>query len=149
MNRLPILEQHLAAAVPASREQRVWTPEDGALPSLYISHGAPPLLEDAQWMRELLEWTLDLPKPEAILIVSAHWEQAPLSVSATGANTPLVYDFGGFKPVFWTLRYDTPDASALAHRVASVMPDNEPLHEHTSRGLDHGAWVPLMVMYPL
>ncbi|GAA4258072.1 dioxygenase family protein [Dactylosporangium darangshiense] len=149
MSALPILEQHLAAAVPASREQRDWAPEDGALPSLYISHGAPPLLEDGEWMRQLLDWALELPKPKAILIVSAHWESAPLSVSATAAGTSLVYDFGGFKPVFYTLQYATPDASALARRVAAAMPDTEPLHEHRSRGLDHGAWVPLMVMYPL
>nr|BFE65334.1 class III extradiol ring-cleavage dioxygenase [Dactylosporangium thailandense] len=127
----------------------MWAPEDGALPSLYISHGAPPLLEDAEWMRQLHEWALALPKPTAILIVSAHWEQAPLSVSATAAHTPLVYDFGGFKPVFWTLQYNTPDATELASKVAALMPDSEPLHEHRSRGLDHGAWVPLMTMYPL
>ncbi|WP_344620035.1 class III extradiol ring-cleavage dioxygenase [Dactylosporangium salmoneum] len=149
MSALPLLEQHLSVAVPASRDQRAWTPEDGPLPSLYISHGAPPLLEDAAWMRQLLDWSLDLPKPKAILIVSAHWESAPLSVSATAAGTPLVYDFGGFKPVFYTLQYETPDATALAQRVAAAMPDSEPLHEHRSRGLDHGAWVPLMVMYPL
>lgn len=149
MSALPLLDQHLAVAVPASREQRAWTPGDGALPSLYISHGAPPLLEDAAWMRQLLDWALELPKPRAILIVSAHWESAPLSVSGTAAGTPLVYDFGGFKPVFYTLQYATPDATELARRVAAAMPDSEPLHEHRSRGLDHGAWVPLMVMYPL
>jgi len=146
---LPVFADPRAVAAPASREQRVWTPEDGALPSLYISHGAPPLLEDGPWMRELLDWALALPKPKAVLIVSAHWESAPLSVSATAAGTPLVYDFGGFAPAFYRLQYATPDASELARKVAALMPDTEPLHEHTSRGLDHGAWVPLMTMYPL
>jgi 4,5-DOPA dioxygenase extradiol len=47
------------------------------------------------------------------------------------------------------MTYDTPDATALARRVAGAMPDGEPLHQHPSRGLDHGAWVPLMAMYPL
>lgn len=47
------------------------------------------------------------------------------------------------------MKYDTPDATALARRVAGTMPDGEPLYQHRGRGLDHGAWVPLMAMYPL
>lgn len=148
MTTLPELARHLATAIPASRDQRTWTPDDGALPSIYLSHGAPPLLEDGPWMRELFDWAAGMPKPKAVLIVSAHWESAPLSVSGTAAGTPLVYDFGGFAPHFYQLQYATPDASALAQRVAAAMPDSEPVHEHRNRGLDHGAWVPLMVMYP-
>jgi 4,5-DOPA dioxygenase extradiol len=59
-----------------------------------------------------------------------------------------VYDFGGFDPLYYTMRYDTPDATELARQVAGLMPDAEPVHEHGSRGLDHGAWVPLKIMYP-
>jgi 4,5-DOPA dioxygenase extradiol len=90
-----------------------------------------------------------MPKPKAVLIVSAHWESAPLMLSATGAGTPLVYDFGGFDRRYYELSYATPDASDLARRVAAAMPAAEPVHQHGSRGLDHGAWVPLKVMYPL
>ena len=133
----------------ASRAQRAWTPQDGPLPALYLSHGAPPLLDDATWMRELGAWAQSLPKPRGIVIASAHWESAPLMLSSPAAGTPLVYDFGGFHPRFFTLTYPTPDATALARRVAAAMPDAEAVHEHPSRGLDHGAWVPLMVMYPL
>jgi 4,5-DOPA dioxygenase extradiol len=136
-------------AAERSRAQRSWSPDDGALPSLYLSHGAPPLLDDAVWMRELFAWAQDLPKPKSILIISAHWESAPLSLSASAANTPLVYDFGGFARRYFQMTYRTPDAGELARRVASVMPDTEPVHEHAGRGLDHGAWVPLKVMYPL
>src|SRR3546814_2789611 len=46
------------------------------------------------------------------------------------------------------MTYETPDASALAKRVAAMMPQGEPVHQHRSRGLDHGAWVPLKIMYP-
>ena len=46
------------------------------------------------------------------------------------------------------MTYETPDATALAQRVAAMMPDTEPVHQHASRGLDHGAWVPLRIMYP-
>lgn len=118
------------------------------LPSLYISHGAPMLLDDDLWVSQLAEWAKTMPKPKAILIVSAHWESAPVSITSTAANTPLIYDFGGFAPKFYNMKYETPDASWLGELVAKVMPDNEPLHQHSNRGLDHGAWVPLKVMYP-
>jgi 4,5-DOPA dioxygenase extradiol len=118
------------------------------MPALYIGHGAPPLLDDALWRSELAAWARDLPRPKAILIVSAHWESAPVMLSATGAGTPLVYDFGGFAQRYYQMTYRTPDASALAGRVAAMMPETEPVHQHPSRGLDHGAWVPLKIMYP-
>jgi 4,5-DOPA dioxygenase extradiol len=136
-------------ASPRSAAQRRWTEADGALPALYIGHGAPPLLDDPLWMSQLAGWTHAMPKPRAVLIVSAHWEAAPLMLSAPGAAPPLVYDFGGFQPRYYTLEYETPDASAFAAEVASLMPDSAPAHQHPSRGLDHGAWVPLKVMYPL
>ena len=71
-----------------------------------------------------------------------------LSLSGPAAHTPLVYAFGSFHPRYYTMRYDTPDATALAHRVARTMPNGEPVHQHAGRGLDHGAWVPLMATYP-
>ena len=117
-----------------------------SMPALYIGHGAPPLLDDPIWSGQLAAWATDLPRPKAILIVSAHWESAPVSLSANFA--PLVYDFGGFAPKYYQMTYETPDASALAQRVAAMMPDTEPVHQHASRGLDHGAWVPLKIMYP-
>jgi 4,5-DOPA dioxygenase extradiol len=116
------------------------------MPALYIGHGAPPLLDDPVWAGQLAAWAQDLPRPKAILIVSAHWESAPVSLSANFA--PLVYDFGGFAPKYYQMTYETPDASALAQRVAAMMPATEPVHQHTSRGLDHGAWVPLKIMFP-
>ena len=142
-------DEFAATAAPASAAQRAWTPADGALPALYIGHGAPPLLDDAVWMKQLASWTHTLPKPRGVLIVSAHWEAAPLMLSAPGAATPLVYDFGGFQQRYYTLTYPTPDASSLARDVAGLMPAVAPVHQHPSRGLDHGAWVPLKVMYPL
>ncbi|MGZ4575247.1 MAG: dioxygenase family protein [Mycobacteriaceae bacterium] len=141
-------DEFLVDAAPASAAQRVWTPEDGTLPAMFLSHGAPPLFDDGQWMRKLFAWAQSLPKPKAILIVSAHWESAPLSLSSTAAGTTPVYDFGGFAQRYYEMRYDTPDASELARRVLAVLPDTETVHEHQERGLDHGAWVPLKVMYP-
>lgn len=138
----------LETTAPRAADRRDWTPEDGALPALYLSHGAPPLFDEAEWMAQLFDWAQGLPRPKGILIVSAHWEAAPLMISSPAAATPLVYDFGGFAERYFQMRYETPDASAMAKRVAAAMPDDEPLHRHASRGLDHGAWVPLKVMYP-
>ena len=122
--------------------------ETTRMPALYIGHGAPPLLDDALWSSQLRSLAADLPRPKAILIVSAHWESAPLSLSASGPGVGLVYDFGGFEERYYRMTYQTPDASALAARVAAMMPDTESVHQHPSRGLDHGAWVPLKIMYP-
>jgi len=142
-------DEFLPGALPRARSQRAWTPADGALPAIYLSHGAPPLFDDGPWISELFAWAQALPKPKAVLIVSAHWEDAPLMLSAPAAHTPLVYDFGGFHPRYYTMKYDTPDATELARRVAAMMSDGQPLYQHPARGLDHGAWVPLMAMYPL
>jgi 4,5-DOPA dioxygenase extradiol len=123
------------------------TPPD-RMPALYLGHGAPPLLDDVLWRGQLESWSAGLPRPSAILIVSAHWESAPVMLSATAPGTPLVYDFGGFAQRYYEMTYATPDAGAFATRVAGMMPDTEPVHQHPSRGLDHGAWVPLKIMYP-
>ena len=116
-------------------------------PSLYIGHGAPMLLEDPLWTSQLRKVAADLPRPKAILIVSAHWESAPITLSNAQANSPLVYDFGGFAQKYYEMEYNSPDATDLAAKVAALMPDSEPVRQST-RGLDHGAWVPLRVMYP-
>ena len=126
--------------------ERTRDPVDSRMPALYIGHGAPPLLDDPIWSGQLAAWAADLPRPRAILIISAHWESAPVSLSASGA--PVVYDFGGFDAKYYRMTYETPDATELATRVAAMMPAGEPVHQHASRGLDHGAWVPLRIMYP-
>lgn len=136
-----------AAARAAAEEHRAWTPEDGSMPALFVSHGAPPTFEDAAWMRRLHDWAHDLPRPRAVLIVSAHWESDELGITST-APTELVYDFGGFAEHYYRMRYDTPDNRALARQVVSVLPDTQRVFEHRGRGLDHGAWVPLKIMYP-
>jgi 4,5-DOPA dioxygenase extradiol len=117
------------------------------MPAIYLGHGAPPLLEEPGWMAELGAWGADLPRPSAILIVSAHWQTAPMAISAT-TPVPLVYDFYGFPEAYYQLRYDAPVAPALAARVKALMAGAEPVIERPGRGLDHGAWVPLMAMYP-
>jgi 4,5-DOPA dioxygenase extradiol len=119
-----------------------------ALPALYLGHGAPPLVDDALWVSQLAGWAKDLPRPEAILVVSAHWESAPLTLGATADAVPLVYDFSGFPERYYRVTYPSPGAPGLAARIRALMPDHEPVADQPARGLDHGAYVPLLVMYP-
>ena len=119
----------------------------GRMPALYLGHGAPPLVDDSRWSGELRAWAGSLPTPSAILVVSAHWESAPLTIGAT-RPVPLVYDFYGFPERYYRVRYDQPGAPELAAKVRALMPLAEPVAEAPDRGLDHGAYVPLTVMYP-
>jgi 4,5-DOPA dioxygenase extradiol len=116
------------------------------MPALFLSHGAPPLVDDPTWVGQLRQLAADLPRPRAILMASAHWESAPLMLGAT-ETVPLVYDFGGFARRYYEVRYPAPGAPELATRVERLMPDGERV-ARTRRGLDHGAYVPLTVMYP-
>ncbi|WP_413755013.1 dioxygenase [Streptomyces sp. MMBL 11-3] len=140
-------DELLARVLPQAREQRMWDPSDGPLPGLFVSHGAPFTLDDPQWLGDLFDWAQSLPKPRAIVVVSAHWEHAPAAISGAAAGTPLYYDFSGFHPRYKTLPYATPDATDLARRLAGVL-GRTPVHEFARRGLDHGAFIPLMAMYP-
>ena len=117
------------------------------MPALYIGHGAPMLLDDPLWTSQLKDVAANLPRPKAILIVSAHWESEPVTLSSAEAATPLIYDFGGFDPKYYRMTYETPEASWLSEQVSKLLPDKESV-VHANRGLDHGAWVPLKVMYP-
>jgi 4,5-DOPA dioxygenase extradiol len=138
----------LARVLPQARQQKMWEPSDGPMPSLFISHGAPPTLDDPQWLDDLYQWGTSMPKPRSIVVVSAHWENAPVAISGSAAGTPLYYDFGGFHPRYYTLKYDTPDATDLANRVAGTLGGTTPVHQYVNRGLDHGAFIPLMAMFP-
>jgi len=142
-------DEFLPGAVEQARTQRDWTPADGRLPALFVSHGAPPLLDDPVWLRELRDWGHSMPRPTGIVVISAHWENAPLAISATDPRVPLYYDFGGFHRRYYTLQYRTPDATALARRVVPALAPAGPVHQYVDRGLDHGAFIPLMAMYPL
>ncbi len=120
----------------------------GRMPVLYLSHGAPPLADDTLWTGQLAAWAAGLPRPKAVLMVSAHWESAPVTLSAT-RTVPLVYDFSGFPEHYYRVTYPAPGAPELAARVRGLLGSPAtPVHEAPERGLDHGAYVPLVEMYP-
>lgn len=118
-------------------------------PVLYLSHGAPPLADDARWTQQLADWSAGLEKPKNILMISAHWEEAPISVSPTTRQVPLTYDFWGFPQKYYDVEYAAPLAPDLADSVTGLLGGRGlEVHRDETRGLDHGAYVPLVEMYP-
>ena len=116
---------------------------------VFVSHGAPTLvLEDHPARHFLARLGHDLPRPKGILCVSAHWETEEPMVS-TAERPETIHDFYGFPEQLYQLRYPAPGAPDLARRAAGLLrAAGLPCGEDASRGLDHGAWSPLLHMYP-
>ncbi len=116
-------------------------------PSIFVSHGSPTLPFDDVPARDFLHglgaW---LGTPKAILVASAHWETPKATLNAVVRNE-TIHDFYGFPKPLYELRYDAPGAPDLAARATSLLADLG-CSIDVKRGLDHGAWVPLMLMYP-
>lgn len=118
------------------------------MPVIFLSHGAPPLADDPLWTGQLAEWAASMPRPRSVLMVSAHWENDPLTVAAT-TTVPLFYDFWGFPRRYYEVQYPAPGAPELADEVERLLGGSgHHVHRDPERGLDHGAYVPLMEMYP-
>lgn len=119
------------------------------LPSVFLSHGSP--MHALEAGPAGLAWAAlgkRLGKPKAILIASAHWEtNVPM---VTGASHPeTIHDFSGFPEPLYKLRYTAPGAPGVAQRVVSLLRNSEMTAAIDGcRGLDHGAWAPLLYMYP-
>jgi 4,5-DOPA dioxygenase extradiol len=118
------------------------------MPVIFAAHGAPVLLDDAPWMSDLAAWANAMPRPRSILMVSAHWERRPTTLGAT-RPVPLVYDFYGFPQRYYQTTYPSPGAPELATRIGDLLTKSSiPYGQDPARGLDHGAYVPLVPMYP-
>ncbi|MDK9709124.1 MAG: dioxygenase [Desulforhopalus sp.] len=121
-----------------------------AQPSLFISHGAPDIAvkTDHPSYRFLCEASGMFPRPDAIVILSAHWTTDHVMVSST-ASYKTIYDFGGFDPRLYAMQYSpkgNPDLSRIVLQLVRGTDGKAELVEHAS--LDHGAWIPLLLMYP-
>ena len=137
-----------AAAQSAGAQNTGEQSTGGRMPAIYLSHGAPPLADDELWTRQLAGWSADLPRPASVLMISAHWESAPLAIGAT-TTVPLVYDFWGFDDRYYQVTYPAPGAPGLADDVRKLLRTaGTPVADIPGRGLDHGAYVPLVEMYP-
>ena len=118
-------------------------------PAIFVSHGSPTLpLERGEAVDFLRHLGRSLGRPEAILAVSAHWDTARPAVSSV-EEPETIYDFYGFPEELYRLRYPAPGAPGMAKRAASLLADAgmQPQVD-PQRGLDHGAWTSLMLMYP-
>ncbi|PHY13625.1 4,5-DOPA dioxygenase extradiol, partial [Caulobacter sp. B11] len=118
------------------------------LPALFLGHGSPMnAIEDNGWSRAWSALGRDLPRPRAILMVSAHWETRGASAVSAATHPETIHDFGGFPQALFDVQYPAAGDPALAQRVAQLLaPD--PVVQHPTRGLDHGAWGVLRPMYP-
>ena len=130
-----------------SKESTVREGNPGRMPAVFLAHGSPLLLDDARWVGELRAWARALPRPRAVLMISAHWLDRPVTVGAT-TTAPLVYDFHGFEARHYAVKYPAPGAPDLARRVRELLSAAGPVADDPARGLDHGAYVPLVAMYP-
>ncbi len=112
------------------------------LPSLFISHGSPMLALNKTPAHAFLRELGRQLAPKAVVVVSAHWESLALKVSIS-AKPETIHDFGGFPQALFECQYPAQGEPELAERLAVLLGA-----ERVERGLDHGAWVPLSLMFP-
>lgn len=119
------------------------------MPSVYISHGSPmTAIQDAPARRFLQGFGKQLPRPKAILILTAHFESG-IPAFTVDEKPPMIYDFGGFPEPLYSLNYPAPGAPDLAMRACELLQQaGVKCGLVRQRGFDHGTWVPLMLMYP-
>ncbi len=139
----------LAAGRPAAAEEKAPPTRRviETMPSAFVSHGSPMLAVDKVRGPELTAWTKALPRPVAVLSVSAHYERRPVTIGTT-RTLPLIYDFGGFPKALYKIQYAAPGAPKLAKRVVQQLSPLMKVYENKRRGHDHGTWVPMRWMYP-
>ncbi|MCE5255234.1 MAG: dioxygenase [Spirochaetaceae bacterium] len=119
------------------------------MPALFIGHGSPlNIIEPSAWSASLKELAASLPRPAAVLVVSAHWVSPELRVSAAAAPVQM-YDFIGFPDSLYKVDYRAPGHPELAHEIAGLLSAaGFPCREDAARGIDHAAWAVLVHMYP-
>lgn len=124
-------------------------PTGQLLPTLFISHGAPDiLLSEHVALGALKGLAARLPRPGAIVVVSAHWVADPIGVTV-GELLPTIHDFGGFPDSLYAMQYPARGDRRLADQLTRRLDEEGLGHQlHEGRGLDHGAWIPLKTMFP-
>lgn len=120
-----------------------------SLPALFLAHGAPTMaLQPGPAGAALVRAAANLPKPRAIVVVSAHW-QTPRPTIGTAPELETIHDFHGFPPQLYHLRYPAQSHPGVAEQVRKLLgEDGLDVEVDENRGLDHGAWTPLLLMYP-
>ncbi|MEM8712379.1 MAG: class III extradiol ring-cleavage dioxygenase [Planctomycetota bacterium] len=125
-------------------------------PSMFVSHGAPSLALDSERGADLRAWGTRLDRPDALVVISAHWERTPLTIG-TSVRRELLHDYGGFAPALRDVTYAAPAAEAIATRLerSLITPLGSAsggslgaIRREDTRAWDHGVWVPLVHMFP-
>ncbi|WP_020410733.1 DODA-type extradiol aromatic ring-opening family dioxygenase [Hahella ganghwensis] len=130
-----------------------YTNENSLAPVLFLSHGGGPLpllghSGHAEMVRKFTELKDHLPVPDALLLISAHWETSPVEITG-GANPPLIYDYYGFPPESYGIRYPAKGKPELARQVSQLLSESDIDNRiNDRRGFDHGMFVPLKILYP-
>ena len=122
-------------------------PVGSRMPAGFVGHGSPRTAENEEKAGLWRMWGNNLPEPRAMLVVSAHWEEGPLTLGRTDTHAELLYDFSGFPEELYRLQYPAPGAPLLADRVESLLAERWAV-ARADRPLDHGAWMPLRHMFP-
>jgi 4,5-DOPA dioxygenase extradiol len=119
------------------------------IPSLFLAHGSPmTAIEDTPYTRFLENFAKNI-QPKAIVIFTAHWESEVLTISSSDEAYDTIYDFGGFPPELYTIKYPAKGSSQLAQQLADRFTNKGiTVREDIKRGLDHGSWTLLHRMYP-
>jgi 4,5-DOPA dioxygenase extradiol len=119
------------------------------MPAVFISHGSPMVAIEQGPYQQALAGFGEMVRPKAILVISAHWSGRDTVHISAAPEHSLIYDFGGFPPALYQLTYKAKGLPELGSRVAEML-SGSGFHTQLdpSRGLDHGVWVPLRLMYP-
>ncbi|WP_379971181.1 DODA-type extradiol aromatic ring-opening family dioxygenase [Ectobacillus sp. sgz5001026] len=119
------------------------------MPSLFLAHGSPMLaIEQTPYTQFLADLGEQL-RPKAIIVFTAHWESGELTISSSDDEYDTIYDFGGFPPELYTIKYRAKGSSEVASKLAQKLTKSGiSVRRDTSRGLDHGAWTLLHRIYP-
>jgi len=139
---------------PATKPEGSRTHREGRMvpmpraPALFVAHGSPTFgLDAGEFGNTLRRFGRRIPRPDAIVVASAHWE-APWPIRVTAAaRPPLIYDFGGFPRALYELQYPAPGSPSLAAEVVRLLSENGlPAAPDPRRGWDHGVWIPLRLL---
>ncbi len=124
-------------------------PDADPMPAIFVGHGTPlGALDPNVWTAQWADIAASVPRPQAILAISAHWLTEGASLVTAAAAPPMNYDVRGFPSALYDYRYSAPGSPAVAREVADALHGHIPVYGDTEWGFDHGTWLVLKYMYP-